>query len=145
MESTIVPFTIDLYDQVYELWRRCEGVGLSDADSRAAIARYLERNPDMSFVALEESTIIGTVLAGHDGRRGYIHHLAVDPNHRRKGVGHRLIRQCSRALQAEGILKCHLFLFRDNAEGMAFWEKIGWTVRRDIGVVSKNLPRTEMP
>ena len=68
-------FTIDLYEEVIFLWNQCDGIGLSDADSRGSIKAYLERNPGMSFVASENGNIVGAILCGHDGRRGYIHHL----------------------------------------------------------------------
>ena len=85
---TIRPFAMPDYPAVIELWKRCEGIGLSAADEAAAIAAYLARNPGMSFVALtDEGRVAGAVLGGHDGRRGYIHHLAVDAACRRQGSG----------------------------------------------------------
>ena len=86
MNIAISPFTIELYDSVLALWQKCEGVGLSDADSREGIQSYLDRNPWMSFVATVDGSVVGAILAGHDGRRGYIHHLAVHPDHRRQGL-----------------------------------------------------------
>jgi N-acetylglutamate synthase len=83
----INPFSLDAYDAVLALWRQCEGIGLSQADSRENIQRYLERNPGMSFIATFNGTVVGAVLCGHDGRRGYIHHLAVHPSCRRTKTG----------------------------------------------------------
>lgn len=135
----IEPFNIDRYDDVYALWDRCPGVGLSSADARDSIAVYLERNPGMSFFALSGSNVVGAILGGHDGRRGYIHHLAVDDAYRRQGVGKQLVERCLAALEEDGIQKCHLFIFHENEDGIAFWEANGWTLRRDIMVVSKHL------
>jgi ribosomal protein S18 acetylase RimI-like enzyme len=136
---TISPFTIDVYDQVIDLWQQAEGVGLSSADSRESIQAYLERNPGMSFFAEQDGMLVGAVLSGHDGRRGYIHHLAVHPDYRRQGLGRQLVDRCLVALQEVGIQKCHLFIFNTNLEGIGFWESIGWTKRADIGVMSKNI------
>ncbi|MFN2105398.1 MAG: GNAT family N-acetyltransferase [Candidatus Promineifilaceae bacterium] len=133
------PFNIDRYDEVYALWDRCSGVGLSSADERDQIAAYLARNPGMSFIALDGSVVIGIVLGGHDGRRGYLHHLAVDDDYRRQGIGRQLVENCLSALAAEGIQKCHLFIFHENAGGIAFWQAQGWTLRQDIRVMSKHL------
>jgi putative acetyltransferase len=91
----------------------------------------------MSFVAKENGVIVGAALCGHDGRRGYLHHLAVAPSHRKKGIGRKLAKRCIESLGAVGIEKCHLFVYYENKEGKAFWEKMGWTLRTDIQVVSK--------
>ncbi len=135
----IHPFSLDHYDAVFTLWKECEGIGLSQADSCESIQRYLERNPGMSFVATSGDALVGAVLGGHDGRRGYIHHLAVHPNYRRRALGHRLVGQCLASLAREGIQKCHLFIMNHNQAGIAFWKSIGWTPRNDISVISKNI------
>jgi putative acetyltransferase len=137
----IKPFNIDRYDEVYALWDRCSGVGLSSADERDRIAGYLARNPGMSFLALDGPVVVGVVLGGHDGRRGYVHHLAVDDDHRRQGIGRQLVERCLQALEAEGIQKCHLFIFHENEGGIAFWQAQGWTLRQDILVMSKHLAK----
>ncbi len=136
---TFEAFTMDAYDAVFGLWTACEGVGLSDADSRPNIERFLLRNPGMSFVARDGEVIIGAILAGHDGRRGYLHHLAVHPEYRRRGIGHLLFETALDALRAAGIKKCHGFVFRDNVRGLDFWRAVGWTVREDVRLISKDL------
>jgi ribosomal protein S18 acetylase RimI-like enzyme len=139
MKIAIVPFTIAAYDDVLSLWQQCEGIGLSAADSKEAIQTYLDRNPGMSFMATADGAVVGAVLCGHDGRRGYIHHLGVDHRHRRRGVGRQLVERCLDALRRAGIQKAHMFIFHDNRNGIAFWKAAGWTPRRDIGVYSKNI------
>ena len=134
---TITPFTMTDYAAVITLWDTSDGVGLSSADSPEAIQFYLERNPSMSFIAQENGMVIGAVLSGHDGRRGYIHHLAVHPNYRRQGIGQQLIDHCFAALHAVGIQKCHLLIFNENQSGIAFWQSTGWSYREDIGIMSK--------
>ncbi|NNG02028.1 MAG: GNAT family N-acetyltransferase [Desulfobacteraceae bacterium] len=139
MNVDITHFEIKSYDDVYALWQQCEGVGLSEADARENITAYLTRNPGMSFVATSHDKIVGVVLAGHDGRRGYIHHLAVHPDHRRRHIASELMDCCLTALSGAGILKCHLFIFKNNRNGIAFWKAAGWTPRSDISVISKNI------
>ncbi len=134
---TVAEFTIDAYEKVYSLWEACEGIGLSSADARTSIQIYLERNPGLSLIAYDGRTLVGTILCGHDGRRGYIHHLAVRADYRRKGIGRLLVEKSLKTLEASGIKKCHLFIFHSNTSGIAFWESIGWTYRQDIGVISK--------
>jgi len=140
MQIEIAPFTIQSYDDVLALWQQAEGVGLhDDCDSRPGIQSYLERNPGMSFVATADGVVVGAVLAGHDGRRGYIHHLAVHPDCRRQGIGRGLVQSCLEVLGAAGIRKAHIFIFNDHSDGIAFWKSVGWTPRSDIGVISKTI------
>jgi ribosomal protein S18 acetylase RimI-like enzyme len=139
MNITIEEFTIEAYAQVYSLWENYDGIGLSGADSRAAIQKYLERNPGLSLIAYDDDSIVGSVLCGHDGRRGYIHHLAVRSDYRRQGIGRLLVEKSLAALQSCGIQKCHLFIFNNNTGGIEFWESIGWTYRLDIDLISKNI------
>ena len=126
------------YDRVYALWKKAEGIGLGESDAREAIARFLKRNPNLSVVATAGRRIVGAILCGHDGRRGYLHHLVVSPRLRRKGLGRRLVAVCLDKLHSEGIPKCNLFVFASNASGKAFWRRIGWTVRSDLRLVQRN-------
>jgi ribosomal protein S18 acetylase RimI-like enzyme len=134
--TMIRELTINDYDAVYALWLASEGVGLGDSDSREQIAAFLRRNPGLCFVAEVEGQLVGTILGGHDGRRGYIHHLAVHDDFRRQGVGQALAEQCQVALKAQGILKCHLFVFSDNERAQAFWRSVGWYDRDDLHMMS---------
>jgi ribosomal protein S18 acetylase RimI-like enzyme len=139
MKILIESMTMDHYDEVMALWKKSENIGLSSADQREKIQAYLDRNPGMSFVAKDNGAIVGAALCGHDGRRGYLHHLAVAKSHQNKGTGRKLVERCLESLGNDGIKKCHLFVFQKNKEGKAFWEKIGWTPRTDIQVVSREL------
>lgn len=139
MNVHIIPFIFENYDEVLSLWQRCEGIGLSEADSRQNIRKYLERNPGMSFIAKGQGRIVGAALCGHDGRRGCLHHLAVLPEYRRCGIGKKLADRCLRALQEAGIQKCHLFVFKNNDDGLQFWKKIGWTPRMELSIVSASI------
>ncbi len=131
------PFAMRDYGPVMALWKQCDGIGLSDADSRPCIRSYLRRNRGLSYIARAQGEVVGAVLCGHDGRRGYLHHLAVHPRWRRRALGRRLVRRCLEALRRAGIRKCHIFVYRRNREGLRFWEAEAWTPRRDLMLVSK--------
>ena len=125
------------YRAFYNLMRETPGIVLRDADTPEAAARYLARNPGLSFVAVAGRRIVGGILAGHDGRRGYLHHLCVHEGYRRRGIGRMLIDSALFALAEAGLDKAHAFLFTDNEDGRKFWERIGWNWRTDIGVISR--------
>ena len=105
---------------------------LRDADSREGIERYLLRNPGLSFVAEVEGKLVGTIMAGHDGKRGYVQHLSVADSHRRLGIATRLVNLCLKALESEGILKSHLMILPENKAAQKFWANQGWAYRSDI-------------
>ena len=131
--------TLADHDEVLALWRVTEGIGLTVSDEREAIGSYLARNPGMSFVAVAGGRVVGAVLGGHDGRRGYLHHLAVTPAWRHHGIGRALVEAVLAELKAAGMLKCNLFLYAHNEAGRAFWEKHGWAAREDLVVMQKPL------
>jgi len=124
--------TIDDYEQVYDIWLK-SGNGLNDVDdSKAGIQKYLNRNPNTCFVAESDGKIIGSVLGGHDGRRGFINNMSVLASERKKGVGTALVNAVVDALKSEGITKVALVVFAHNTPGNAFWEKRGFKVRNDL-------------
>lgn len=128
------------YDAVYDLWVHTPGMGLNSIDdSEPGIRKYLERNPSTSFVAMEEGRIAGAILAGHDGRRGYICHTAVLPEFRGKGIGRALTEHAMDALEKEGISKAALVVFNRNEAGNAFWGALGFTTREDLVYRNKNI------
>lgn len=124
---------INDYDEVYALWMSCEGMGLNNLDdSREGIDKFLKRNPDTCFIAEIENKIVGAVMAGNDGRRGYIYHTAVNLQYRGQKIGRRLVETSMQALKQCGINKAALVVFGRNENGNAFWEKLGFTVREDL-------------
>ena len=137
MSIVIGEMTIQDYDQVLALWQASDGVGLSDADSEEGVTRFLARNTGLSFVARDGEHLVGAILCGHDGRRGYIHHLAVGKSHRRQGLGRALVERCLSALRRDGIGKCHIFVFADHQDTIAFWKSIGWTQRVELIMMSQ--------
>jgi len=129
----IRPMTINDYEQVYSLWLNTPDMGLNNLDdSKEGIEKYLTRNPNTCFVAESNGHIIGAILCGHDGRRGYIHHTAVDEREQRNSVGTALVNAAMSALEREGINKAALVVFGKNEKGNAFWEKQGFTTRPDL-------------
>jgi N-acetylglutamate synthase len=125
--------TPDDYDRVYALWLNTPGMGLNTTDdSREGIEKYLSRNPGTCFVAEAGGEIVGVILSGHDGRRGFIHHTAVKASERNKGIGSGLVEKAMEALEKEGIQKVALVVFGRNQIGNAFWEKRGFTRRDDL-------------
>lgn len=134
---------IDDYEDVYALWISCAGMGLNNLDdSRAGINQFLKRNPNTCFVATNENKLIGVIIAGNDGRRGYIYHTAVSQEYRKQGIGTELVNTALQALKNEGINKAALVVFDRNDKGNAFWERRGFTKREDI--VYRNKILTEM-
>jgi len=129
---SIRQMTIGDYEEVFGLLRETPGVVVRDADSKEAVTRYLERNPGLSFVAVESGRIVGCIMSGHDARRGYLQHLAVADGFRRQGIGKVLVEKCLEGLQKEGILKSHIDVLAANEMAALFWEKIGWKRRYDI-------------
>ena len=123
--------TINDWDGVAEVWENHEGTNPVD-DSVEGFTRYLKRNPTTSFVAEDNGRIVGTILAGHDGRRGIFHHVSIAPEYRKQGIGRKLVESAAEALRNEGINKVLLVVFTHNDNGNQFWEHMGFTVREDL-------------
>ena len=124
---------IEDYDGVYALWKKIKGFGIrSIDDSKSGVERFLKRNPTTSVVAVEDGKIEGSILCGHDGRRGCLYHVCVDEKYRRRGIGKAMVVQSMQALKAEKINKVSLIAFTKNDVGNAFWNTIGWTERLDL-------------
>lgn len=131
---------MDHYPAVTELWKSDPGIGLSPSDGPESLQRFLDRNPGLSFLSLSDKrSVTGTVLAGHDGRRGFLYHLFVVPERRRGGLGRRLAGASLEALQKLGIEKVHVMVYAANASGHAFWKKCGFAERNEITLMSRTL------
>ncbi|MCL2373080.1 MAG: GNAT family N-acetyltransferase [Defluviitaleaceae bacterium] len=131
--------SIEDYEQIYDIWL-ISGNGLNDIDdSKAGIQKYLTRNPNTSFVAEENGNIIGSIMSGHDGRRGYIQHISVLPSKRNKCIGTLLVNSAIEALESDGITKVALVSFTHNNPGNNFWDKMGFWIRNDLFYRDKSL------
>jgi len=128
------------YDEIINLWENTEGVGLSGSDdSKKSIKIFLNKNPNTCFVAEYKNEIIGTIMAENDGRRGHIYHLMVKPEHRRNGLGKKLMEKTEKALKKEGIRKIFLVAFKKNKIGNIFWENNGYEIRNDLNYGNKRI------
>lgn len=131
------------YEKVYDLWIHTTGMGLNNLDdSEEGIEKFLKRNPSTCFVAQQEGKIIGVILAGHDGRRGFIYHTTVSQEYRKQGIGKALTDHALDALEKEGIHKVALVVFDRNQLGNAFWESQGFTIRNDLVYRNKSIHET---
>jgi ribosomal protein S18 acetylase RimI-like enzyme len=130
-------FRMTDYEAVLALWKATEGIVLVEADNRPNITKYIRRNPGMSFVWEVSGTIVGAILAGSDGRRGFLHHLAVAPTHRQRGIGRALVERVLVVMAKSGIEKCHLMVEPSNVEGRGFWKSLGWMERPDVVLMSR--------
>jgi ribosomal protein S18 acetylase RimI-like enzyme len=128
------------YDEILALWQACEGVGLTPAETREAIESFLVRNPGLSLVARRDGRIVGAVLCGHDGRRGYLYHLAVARDYRKQGLARSIVAACLSRLGSVGIRRATIFVYGRNEPGRHFWRRVGWHDRTDLVVVQRETP-----
>jgi len=129
----VVEMKISNYEDIFILWTSTPGMGLRNLDdSKEGIDKFLRRNPTTNFIAEEDGEIVGSILCGHDGRRGYIYHTAVDMRYRGKGIGKNLVNSVINALKREGINKATLVVFTNNEVGNGFWRSMGWEKREDL-------------
>jgi ribosomal protein S18 acetylase RimI-like enzyme len=114
------------YDAAVQLWTRVDGVEVAEGDSKEDLVSYISRNSHLSRVAEDGSRIVGAVLCGHDGRRGFIYHLAVEPAYQGKALGRRLVDECLDGLRRAGIKRALILVAADNPRGRSFWRASGW-------------------
>jgi ribosomal protein S18 acetylase RimI-like enzyme len=119
-------FSINDYDAAIDLWQRVEGLEIAEGDDKEGIAQFLARNPGLSRVATDGSAIVGVALCGHDGRRGHIYHLAVDPAYQRRGLGKRLLDESLEDLRRIGVKRVIIMVADDNPSGREFWKHSGY-------------------
>ncbi|MGH8526925.1 MAG: GNAT family N-acetyltransferase [Gammaproteobacteria bacterium] len=137
MKLLIRPMRDDDIEPCIELWREIEGIILRDeSDNRPALETFLGRNPGLSFVAEDDARVIGSILCGHDGRRAHIYHLAVREGLRRARCATDLFNVSLKAIQSQGITRCHAYVRARNLTALKFWTSVGAALRRDIDVVT---------
>jgi ribosomal protein S18 acetylase RimI-like enzyme len=137
----IVEMTGADYDEVLSLWGKSRGVGLGEADSQEGVELFLKRNPGLSLVSRDDTgALVGVVLCGHDGQRGYVHHLAVARPFRRTGLATQLLGACLESLRAAGIPECYAFVYSDNTRALNFFTKrLGWARLENVALVAETL------
>ncbi|MHA2035836.1 MAG: GNAT family N-acetyltransferase [Promethearchaeota archaeon] len=143
----IEKYSMNFYDEVLQLWRNA-GISVGSSDSKVEIEKMFVRNPDLFLIGRIKEKIIAVVMGGFDGRRGYVHHLAVDPAYQKKGYGRKLMDKLSEILRQKGIHKVHLFIEKQNEEVIGFYKSVGWEIREDLTMMSyipnKNLYKRKL-
>jgi len=119
-------FSIDDYDAALRLWKQAEGIEVAEGDDKQGVAQFLARNRGLSRVAIDGSVVVGVALCGHDGRRGHIYHLVVDPAYQGRGLGKRLLDDCLDRLRETGVKRAIILVASDNRRGTRFWKRVGW-------------------
>jgi len=137
MSWNIQELTLADYEPVMTLWNSTPGVRATE--SREEFARILARNPGLSCVARDGDRLVAAIFCCHDGRRGYLYHLAVDETHRRQGIARAMVERCLLKLKELGITRCTLFVVAENNEGAAFWKHTGWRERVDLKAMAMDL------
>ena len=128
-------FTMRYYHEIIDLWKR-SGLELSSSDTRDEIARMLKRNPDLFLIGKENEKVIAVVIGAFDGRRGYVHHLAIDPDYQKKKYGKIMMDELIEKYHKKKVHKIHLFIEKDNKDVVDFYRKLGWEVRDDLIMMS---------
>jgi ribosomal protein S18 acetylase RimI-like enzyme len=123
--------------EVIALWQATPG--MSRLETQAELTRFLERNPGLSQVVRCHGTLVAAVLAGHDGRRGYLYHLAVAADHQRRGLATWVVDRCLALMAEQGLPRCGLQVYVDNDSGLEFWRRSGWTERMDVRPFTRDL------
>ncbi|MCW9699082.1 MULTISPECIES: GNAT family N-acetyltransferase [unclassified Avibacterium] len=137
---TIEPMKPEHYIQVYQLWKSIDGIDINPLDdSFESIKDFLRFNPDLNYIARENSQVIGVIMCGFDGRRATIYHMAVDKNQQGKGIGKALLTHLEQKLKHKNITKGRLLAFSHNIQGSKFWQQQGWIKQTHLDYFSKNL------
>lgn len=132
---TLRAMTKEDYEGAYKLWESIKGFGLlSVDDTKESIHRFLDRNPGLSVVAIKDNEIVGTILCGHDGRKGSFYHVCVKEELRKRGIGKSMSVFCMNALKSAGINSLALTSFKRNVLGNSFWSGEGYKLRDDYNM-----------
>ncbi len=131
----IEKFTMESYENVVQLWRK-SGISVGSTDTREELERMLQRNPNLFLIGKVNNRIIGVVIGGFDGRRGYVHHLAVDPDYQKKGYGKMIMDELIEKFRKIGVHKIHLFIEKYNKDVVEFYRNLGWEIRDDLIMMS---------
>ena len=140
-------FTMRYYHEIIDLWKR-SGIEVSSSDTRDEIAKMLKRNPDLFLIGKENEKVIAVVMGAFDGRRGYVHQLAIAPDYQKKGYGKMMMDELIEKFHIKKVHKVHLFIEKNNKEVADFYRKLGWEVRDDLIMMSfvpnKNLYKRDI-
>jgi len=135
IKMKIEKFKIEYYDEVVELWRKA-GVEVVSSDTIDEVTRVLNRNPDLFLIGKVQEKVIAVVIGAFDGRRGYVHHLAVDPDYQKRGFGKAIMDVLIEQFRTKNIQKVHLFIEKSNKSVVKFYNNLGWDIREDLIMMS---------
>lgn len=134
------PFVMDDYPVVLTLWRDAgPGLTLRPSDEPEEVAKKLGRDPDLFLIAEEEGQVVGVIMGAWDGRRGWIHHLAVLANNRKQGIGSALLNEVESRLKAKGCLKVNLMVHKENTAAQGLYRRLGYNDMSSILLMGKEL------
>ncbi|MBK6538258.1 MAG: GNAT family N-acetyltransferase [Ignavibacteria bacterium] len=141
MDIAFKVMKISMYEELVNLWKNNEGIRLSVGDTKDELDKYLKRNRGMSYVCIDknQNKIAGSILCGHDGRRGYIYHLAVSKKFRKNNIAKSLIERSLSKLKKSGIRRCILMVDDLNISAKDFWLNAGWRRRTDLEMFSLDI------
>jgi len=131
----IEKFSMESYDDIITLWRKA-GINVGSTDTKEEIEIMVKRNPQLFLVGILDQKLISVVMGGFDGRRGYVHHLAVDPDYQKKGYGKMMMDELLVSFRKMGVHKVHLFIEKYNKEVVKFYLNLGWEIRDDLIMMS---------
>lgn len=142
MGVEILPMAVEDLEAVTAPWNGTEGVGMNESDEPGQLRAFIDRNPGLSLVARDGMRLVGAVMCGHDGRRGFLYHLAVLPAYRQRGVGRAMVERCLHALGSLGLLRCNILIYVDNHAGEQFWKRGGWYDRSELKLLQRDITDT---
>jgi len=131
----IEKFEMQYYQETVALWRKT-GIGIGSSDTNNEVEAVLTRNPDLFLIGKKEGKIVSSVIGTSDGRRGYVHHLAVDPSYQKKGYGKMIMDELIEIFRDMKVHKIHLFIQKTNIQVVEFYSKLGSEIRDDLIMMS---------
>ena len=139
----LLPFSMKYHKEAWDLWEKALPHSHDSSWNYRMTERFLRHNPDLCFCALAGETLVATVMGSFDGRRGYVQHLAVAPEYRGRGIGTALMQTLMEQMEEMDIRKVHLLVKKENLKVRNFYEKLGWSGRDDIIIMSTRLARED--
>jgi ribosomal protein S18 acetylase RimI-like enzyme len=130
----IAPYETSHEQAVISLWREVFGHSAPHNDPAFVIRQKLKVQPELFLIALEDNEVVGTVMGGYDGHRGWVYSLAVASGHRGKGIGTLLVRQVEEGLRSQGCAKVNLQILAGNSAVAAFYKRLGYAVEERIAM-----------
>ncbi len=128
-------FSMKFYEEVIQIWRKA-GISIGSTDTKEELQRMIHWNPNLFLIGKIDNKVIGVVMGGFDGRRGYVHHLAIDPDFQKKGYGKILMDFLVKEFLKMKVHKLHLFIEKYNKDVVDFYGNLGWEIRDDLIMMS---------